>query len=143
MGRDPGLPPNDPPLWPWPQAEPVESLFGEDQLAFPCDVKRGYIPGQNCDIFSAMFWRRVHYNPGSGVSNPELYAPLLNSHLIDNYLDAPTATKPEILLAPDKVMPFTISPPTTPVLDCIRRDLLQLKTNLLNGASTPIANSCP
>lgn len=134
--------PNDPPLWPWPTSQPVSSLFAPDQITFPCDVRRGYIPAQNCDMFNATFWRRIEYNPGRGVSNPELYAPLLNSHLFDNYIEQPAATRPGLRLATDPLVPFTISPRTTSVLNCIRHDLWQLKSNLLNGTSAPVTTTC-
>jgi len=141
-GKQP-WPINDPPLWPWPPSQPAQSLFTRDQLAFPCNGLRGYIAGQNCDPFSATFWRRLQYNAGSGVSNPELYTPMMNSHLLDNYLDTPTATRPGIYLPLEpQLLPFAVSPKTTSVLNCIRRDLQQLKTNLLNGTSTPVATQC-
>jgi hypothetical protein len=41
-------------------------------------------------------------------------------------------------------MPVTwkFSPSTTPVLNCIRHDLLQLKKNLMNGTNTPVTTTC-
>jgi hypothetical protein len=128
-------PSNDPMLWPWPPAggfnwfglvPRIPDLFGLDQL------------------LNGTFFRRMGY--ASGVSlNPELYTPLMNSHLLDNYLDVPPATQPHKLLKTDSsVMPVTwkFSPSTTPVLNCIRHDLLQLKKNLMNGTNTPVTTSC-
>lgn len=74
---------------------------------------------------------------GPAYRNPELYSPLLNSHLLDNYLDDPTATKPNVPFLSPKVWDVLgpTSPPTNPILNCVRYDLLQLKATLLNRAA--------
>jgi hypothetical protein len=148
-GKQPWTP-NDPMLWPWPTGggwdwtfglipangtKLAQSLFGWDQMN--CDLNK-----RVCDPSKGTFMRRLGY--ASGVTkNPELYAPLMNSHLLDNYMDVPPATLPAQSLKWDpSLVPWRFSPRTTAVLNCIRRDLLQLKTNLLTGSTKPATSDC-
>ncbi len=143
-------PPNDPMLWPWPKLRQMgldiraawrasgtqvpQSLFAWDQLIDPSTGVFNPLDG--------MFCRRLSYD--SGVSlNPELYIPLMNSHLLDNYMDDPPATKPGTLMKYNpNLVPWWFAPSTSGVLNCIRRDLLQLKTNLMTGSNQPATTNC-
>jgi len=76
-------------------------------------------------------------NPeGRPDCNHALYTPLMNSHLIDNYLTSPTLTRPgqplnfKVLRYLD--MPKMLSVPP-PVLDDVRERLRLLKAALIQG----------
>lgn len=115
---------NDPPLWPWPtsggwdrtfgltpsyNSKPRPDLFGTDQLVLSCDPGMGPF---GCVI--GRFFSRLGYQ--SGVKqNPELYAPLLNSHLLENYLDKPAATMAmKALNYKPALVPWLLSPRPPP-----------------------------
>ncbi len=140
---------NDPPLWPWPlpggtatlgashNGQPRPDLFSTDQLLLSCDPAMGIY---GCMI--GRFFGRLGYSPGI-TPNPELYTPLLNSHLLDNYMDKPAATQEKLALHFDpSLVPWVVTPGTTSVLDCVRRDLIQLKKNLLNNTKDPTTSIC-
>jgi hypothetical protein len=139
-------PPNDPPLWPWPNYEPVSSLFTVDQIVPPSCTPGFSFSLVNCNLANAPFWQRM--GSGAGTQNvwPELYMPLLNSHLLDNYLDSPPATRPGVDLprtnANQAVLPWRISPAAPSTLNCIRRDLAVLKNNLLNATLKLATSKC-
>lgn len=142
--------PNDPMLWPWPASKTWDWLFGlfrasSGTPAPPTMFNVCNAQSLVCNPASTgTFFQRLGYN--SGVArNPELYTPLMNSHLLDNYMDIPTATKPMMLMKFDpSVMPWEISPRTTTVLNCIRGDLVKLKKNLMTGSTDPVTTAdCP
>ena len=62
-----------------PQTRP--DLFGADQLG-ACDITKRPM------CTTGRFFNRLGYDPGVNP-NPELYTPLLNSHLLENYLIKP------------------------------------------------------
>jgi len=142
-------PPNDPMLWPWPSSNGFDWSFG---LASPSGTAPSYLfgwdqlncnlKGLTCDPLKGMFCKRLSYD--SGVSpNPELYSPLMNSHLLDNYLDSPAATQSgKTLKWNPSLVPWKVSPRTTSVLNCIRHDLQQLKINLMKGNNNPVTSNC-
>jgi hypothetical protein len=66
-----------------------------------------------------------------------LYTPLMNSHLLDNYLTDPVAANPNVAIDP-RVAPLigqtrAMSPAAPPVLGEIRRHLVDLKATLMKG----------
>ena len=65
--------------------------------------------------------------------NGELYTPLLNSHLVDNYLTNPTASEPGVPISAQlyKYLHFTTSPPAPTLQATIRSDVIELKRSLL------------
>ena len=149
---------NDPPLWDWPSGllatfgfrpgllpshdpRPRPDLFGVEQLVTLKMGPRGpeYTPG--------WFFQRLGYASGVPANqNPELYAPLLSSHLLDDYLDKPPATKAGTHIRFQwGLVPWVTAPQTTSVLECIRGDLMALKTNLLmKGSMKRLDNTtCP
>ncbi len=129
----------DAPLWSFTPAA-LQYVFSLDSLRPPggCGVVNWSF---QCDIGSAPFWQLMGSTPTEGVDNAELYAPFLNSHLLDNYLDDPPATGAGQHLSPNLYKylgpnhgfgPY--SPPAPPLLNTIRSDLFQLKRSLLQSS---------
>lgn len=121
------FPPNRQALWPWPQAEIDDIGRGLQAM--------GLQPPAQCRCPSP---------------DDALYMPLMNSHLIDNYLSDPTLTEPgralnptaiarmqqrraDDRLAPDPKLDRGLSPATPAVLGHVRSGLVQLKRELLRG----------
>ena len=96
-------------------------------------------PFQIPDIGSATFPQMM------GHEDDPLYAPFLNSHLLDNYLNEPTATlggislsaETSALLSNDLIATvragYMKSPRGTPLLGKIRTDLRLLKQQLMSS----------
>lgn len=119
--------PNRQALWPWPQAE-IDNIFQGIQAM-------GIAPPPQCRCPSP---------------DDALYMPLMNSHLIDNYLSDPTLTEPgralnpvalarmeqrraHDRLAPDPNLARGLSPATHAVLGDVRSGIVALKRELLRG----------
>jgi hypothetical protein len=79
------------------------------------------------------------------LNNPELYQPLLNSHLVDNYLNDPPASRPGVPISDDlyKLLYRVTSPSAPPLLGPIRSDLIKLKTTLLQQSGTTLQAKNP
>jgi len=65
-----------------------------------------------------------------------LYTPLMNSHLLDNYLTDPVAANPNVAIRPEVAVPIgqakPLSPTAPPVLSEVRRHLIDLKKQLMS-----------
>ncbi len=120
-----------PPLWPWPPADLPAYLkanraqtlmtFGPPKNP-PCNLKNfGDVNEQaRCD--------------------GALYVPLVNAHLLDNYLTDPTLTTPGVPVNPltahllyRDTQADAVAPRTTPVLRQVRAALRELKQGLIDG----------
>jgi hypothetical protein len=120
---------DDSPLWNW-RTDPRITFFGAsnfDQAKKLIGLDfalMGATPPQGPSLWS--------------LQNPELYEPLLNSHLVDNYLSDPTATKQGVPISDDlyKYLYRVTSPSSPPLLGTIKSDLVLLKTSLLNQPGT-------
>jgi hypothetical protein len=79
------------------------------------------------------------------IKNPELYSPLLNSHLVENYLCDPAATKPGVPVSNKlaKVLHPLTSPAVPPLLQQIMTDVKSLKTTLLQQSGTTLQAKNP
>ena len=122
---------NEPALWPY-KTEALRDMMrllilkpgGQGMgVSFPIDEAMKLGPGQPCKP------------EGSPRCNHALYTPLMNSHLIDNYLTDPTLT------APDRPLNFSLLPsletsrmhaPFPEVLSDVRNRLRTLKAGLLD-----------
>ena len=120
---------DDPPLWNW-RVNPATTFFGASNFD---EAKR----------LLALDFTLMGAGPPVGPSiwsaqNPELYTPLLNSHLVDNYLSDPTATKADVPISDElyKYLYRVTSPPSPPLLGTIRSDVRQLKMTLLQQPGT-------
>ena len=78
---------------------------------------------------------------GNPICNHALYTPLMNSHLLDNYLTDPTLTMPGKPVSP-RVLEYLpglkAEPPFVPppVLTAVRTGLLELKSTLYRMAGS-------
>ena len=120
-----------PPLWPWPPADLpayLKASRAQTLMALgppkspPCNLKNfGDVDEQaRCD--------------------GALYVPLVNAHLLDNYLTDPTLTTPGVPVNPltahllyRDTQAEAVAPKTTPVLRQVRAALRELKQGLIDG----------
>jgi len=118
---------------PWPESEDVEQLW-----PWPPDKLQAALrivaPGNQFPVFATM---AITPPPACACPAPDdgLYIPLLNSHLLDNYLSDPALTEPGRAMNPQASSVMGLSgartPPTKSVLRHVRFELFQLKQKLL------------
>jgi hypothetical protein len=135
---------DDDSLWPWNPPAPQRFFSSLHELAPNKWTPLGPFWGlaglvRIPDIGSATFLQMMAHE------GDPLYAPFLNSHLLDNYLNEPTATltylalsaETSALLRNDLVAPvragLMYSPPGRPLLSKIRFDLRRLKQRLMQS----------
>lgn len=117
-----------PRLWPW-KSEAVMRSRMEIVKVLP-----GVPPALSSPFFDTL-GMSPPFEPCAGCG--ALYTPLMNSHLLDNYLTDPVAANPNVAINP-QVAPLIgqakpMSPAAPPVLGEIRRHLVDLKTSLMSA----------
>jgi hypothetical protein len=154
---------NDAPLWNW-RGDPATDFFSVNSRLIPAEVDNraklaatvllqpaNSLVNQYRAIYLLSFdFFLMGADPPQGpniysIQNPELYSPLLNSHLVDNYLSDPAATKPRVPLSnklANLISPLT-SPPVPPLLQQVMDDVKDLKTTLLQGSGTTVQAKNP
>jgi len=120
---------------PWPESDDVESLWPwpPDKLE---DALRIVGPVEGKMGSPAMATMEIQPPPECACPSPDgaLYVPLMNSHLLDNYLSDSTLTEPGRAMDPraaSRLGSGNRTPPTKPVLRHVRFGLFQLKQKLL------------
>lgn len=128
LGKTPWPRPDRPGLWPWKESILQSKLrLTEWSWLSPLVVKSPLIEEMGLGL-----------PPGSRCNCPDdaLYTPLMNSHLLDNYLTDPTATKEGILINPKAARDIGLSSDRSPraqsVLGSVRFGLFELKRELLS-----------
>ncbi|MEP7299979.1 MAG: hypothetical protein ABI699_00500 [Caldimonas sp.] len=140
--------------WPDPQLPPLWSQWPEGELKARLNILApnwhwdnpltigGWVSQLKSPLFEAMA-----LSPPKGTCKPKcpacdekarcdgaLYTPLMNAHMLDNYLTEPTLTDVGIRIHGDAAvllgLPQPFSPRATPVLRQVRLGLAQLKRNL-------------